>query len=103
MYVTGGANDSPEVMRRVAAIWNRQIIPVEKGGAALGAAVAGAYAFLKSGGEEADVEELSTNLLRRREAISPRPEDVPAYHSPGGYLERFVAEEARLIEAYPPT
>ena len=102
LYVTGGATDSPEIMRRVAAIWNKQIIPMEEGGAALGAAVAGAYAFLKSEGEEVDVEEFSTNLLRRREPISPRPEDVSAYHGPGGYLERFAAEEARLITAHPP-
>jgi len=102
LYVTGGATDSPEVMSRVAAIWNRQIIPVEKGGAALGAAVAGAYAFLKSEGEEVNIEEFAANLLRRRAPITSRPEDVSLYHSPGGYLERFAAEEARLIGAHPP-
>ena len=40
LFVTGGATDSPEIMRRVAGIWNRPTLPVEKGGAALGAAVA---------------------------------------------------------------
>ena len=102
LYVTGGATDSAEIMRRVAAIWNRQIIPMEKGGAALGAAVAGAYAYLKVIGEEMDVEKFSANLLKRREPIPPRPEDASAYHSPDGYLERFVAEEAKLITAHPP-
>ena len=102
LYVTGGATDSPGIMKRVAAIWKRQIIPVEKGGAALGAAVAGAYAFSKSEGEEMDVEKFSSNLLKRREPIPPRPEDASAYHGSDGYLERFVAEEAKLITAHPP-
>ena len=102
LYVTGGATNSPGIMRRISAIWNRQVIPVEKGGAALGAAVAGAYAFFKSEGEEIDIEQLSANLLRRGGAIQPRPEDVSAIHGPGGYLDKFAVEEAKLIAAHPP-
>lgn len=101
LYVSGGATESPGIMRRVAAIWNRQIIPVEKGSTALGAAVAGAYAFLESERESIDIDGLSASLLETRGAILPEPEDVSAYHSPGGYLERFVVEESKLIEAYP--
>jgi len=89
-------------MRRVAAIWNRQTIPMEKGGAALGAAVAGAYAFFKSEGKEIDIEDFCLNLLRTGEVIQPRPEDVATIHQPGGYLDRFATEEARLIMAHPP-
>lgn len=89
------------VVRRVAGMWNRPIIPMEKGGAVLGAAVAGAFALLKSEGNEMDVEEFSADLLERREPIPPRPEDVSAYHGPAGYLQRVAAEEARLIEAHP--
>ena len=74
---------------------------MEKGGAVLGAAVAGALALLKSEGNEMDVEEFSADLLEKREPIPPRPEDVSAYHGPAGYLQRFAAEEARLIEAHP--
>ena len=48
LFVTGGATDSPEIMRRVAGIWNRPTLPVEKGGAALGAAVAGVKALFDS-------------------------------------------------------
>ncbi len=101
LYVTGGASGSPEIMRRVAAIWNRELIPMEKGGPALGAAVAGAYAYCKSQGESFDVEAFSQGLLKRSQPITPRPEDVAAYHGPGKYLEQFRAEEARIIAEQP--
>lgn len=102
LYVTGGATNSPGIMRRISAIWNRPVVPVEKGGAALGAAVAGAYGFFRSEGEEIDVEQFVANLLKRKEPIQPRPEDVAALHSPGGYLDKFATEEAKLIAAHPP-
>jgi xylulokinase len=101
LYVTGGATGSREIMKRVSAIWNRPVIPVEKGGAALGAAVAGAHALFRSQKQEIDVEQFSAVLLRRGEAIHPRQEDVSAVHQPGGYLDRFAAEEAKLLAAYP--
>ena len=46
LYVTGGATGSPQIMRRVSGIWNRPVVSVERGGAALGAAVAGAKGVL---------------------------------------------------------
>ncbi len=101
LYVTGGATDSPEIMRRVAAIWNREIIPIEKGGPALGAAVAGIHAYYKSRCEPFDVEDFSHSILKRRMPIEPRLEDVAAYHSAGRYLERFKAEEAEIIAPHP--
>ncbi len=101
LYITGGPKDSREIMRRVAAIWNRQIIPVEKGGAALGGAVAGACAFFKSVGKEIDVEQFSASVLRRGKVVQPRPEDVSAVHSTGGYLDRFAREEANLLASHP--
>jgi len=101
LYVTGGATDSPGIMRRVAAIWNRNAIPMEKGGAALGAAVAGVQAYCKATGEPFDVEEYSQKILQRREAIKPRREDVEAYHGAGKYLDKFAAEEERLIQMHP--
>jgi xylulokinase len=102
LYVTGGAAGSPEIMKRVAAIWNRQVIPVEKGGAALGAAVAGAYAFLKAEDEETDIEQFCATILRRGDAIKPSPDDIATIHEPGGYLDKFATEEAKLMAAHPP-
>ena len=46
LFVTGGAIDSPQIMRRVAGIWNRPVVPVEKGGAALGAGSSGCKCVL---------------------------------------------------------
>lgn len=99
LYVMGGATGSPEIMRRVAAMWNRPVIPIEKGGAALGAAVAGAYVFLKNSGTSVDIEDLSARALGRGKPINPDLQDVAAYHSSVGYLKRFVTEEAKLISA----
>lgn len=100
LHVTGGARNSPGIMRRVSAIWRRQVIPVAKGGAALGAAIAGACAFLQSNGEKADPEQLSTVLVQRGQAIQPKSEDVSAIHEAGGFMDRFTDEEAKLIKMH---
>ncbi|MCH8293515.1 xylulose kinase [Candidatus Poribacteria bacterium] len=101
LYITGGVTDSAEIMKRVAGIWNREIVPMEKGGPALGAAVAGAYAHCKSQGEPFDVEEFSQGILKRRVPIPPKSEDVEAYHGSGRYLEKFRLEEAKIIAEHP--
>jgi xylulokinase len=98
LYVTGGARKSREIIRRVAAIWNRPVTPVEEGGAALGAAVAGARALLKTEGETIDTEQyISDGLLKRGPPFQPKTEDVLAFHRRGCYLDRFAAEEVKLI------
>ncbi len=98
LYVTGGARKSPEILRRVAAIWNRPVTPIDEGGAALGAAVAGACAFLKSEGNPLKTEQYAgENLLGREQVVQPRQEDVLAFHRTGGYLQKFAIEEAKLI------
>jgi len=99
LYVMGGATDSPEIMRRVAAIWNRPVIPVAKGGAALGAAVAGAYAFLRAYGGDPDIELMSSGILARSTPIKPDAKNSGIYHG-NGYLKRLGAEEAKLIETH---
>jgi hypothetical protein len=82
----------------VAAIWNRPVTPVEEGGAALGAAVAGACAFLKTEGETIDTEHfIGAGLLKRERTFPPAAEDVLAFHRRGGYLDRFAMEEDKLI------
>ena len=101
LYVTGGATGSPGIMRRVSGIWKRPVIQVEKAGAALGAAIAGVSAFFKSEREEFDVEQFSASILKRGEVIQSRPEDVSIFHRSGGYLDKFAAEEAKLIKAHP--
>ena len=97
LFVTGGATDSPEIMRRVAGIWNRPTLPVEKGGAALGAAVAGVKALHDAANESFDIEAFSASVLKRGEPIQPHPEDVQAYHGEGKYLERFREKYEKIM------
>ena len=101
LFVTGGATDSPEIMRRVAGIWNRPTLPVEKGGAALGAAVAGVKAFHDAENEPFDIETFSASVLKRGEPIQPHPEDVAAYHGEGKYLQRFREKYEQIMAEHP--
>ena len=101
LFVTGGATDSPEIMRRVAGIWNRPTLPVEKGGAALGAAVAGVKALHDAANESFDIEAFSASVLKRGEPIQPHPEDVEAYHGKGKYLQRFRETYEQIMAEHP--
>jgi xylulokinase len=101
LYVMGGAINSPGIMRRVAAIWKRPVMAAEEGGAALGAAIAGVSAYFKSTGENFEVENYSTAILPGGNIIQPSPQDIASVHGPGGYLEKFAVEEARLLKKYP--
>ena len=101
LFVTGGATDSPEIMRRVAGIWNRPTLPVEKGGAALGAAVAGVKALHDAENEPFDIETFSASVLKRGEPIQPHPEDVAAYHGKGQYLQRFREKYEQIMAEHP--
>ena len=103
LFVTGGATDSPGIMRRVAGIWNRPTLPVEKGGAALGAAVAGVNALYNADTdtESFDIETFSASVLKRGEPIEPNPADVATYHGEGKYLQRFREKYEQIMAAHP--
>ena len=101
LYVTGGANKSPEIIRRIAAIWNQPVVRIDEAGAALGAAAAGAYAFLKTTGKEVKIEEINKKLLKKGDLIHPMPADVNAYHAAGGYLEQLAAAADKIIKEHP--
>jgi xylulokinase len=96
LFVTGGPAASPGVLRRVAALWQRPVVPVEVGGAALGAAVAGIFALARTEGRDFDPALVTARLFHAGRIIEPRPEDVQAFHGPEGYLKRFEAAEARI-------
>ena len=101
LYVTGGATGSPQIMRRVAGIWNRPVASIEKGGAALGAAVAGAKTYCNRTDIPFDIETFSSTILRRGELIQPNVADVAAYHGDGNYLQRFHETYERIIKENP--
>jgi len=101
LYVMGGPTGSPQIVRRVAAIWNRPVVVTGKAGAALGAAVAGVSALMNSEGMRLNVAEFSEPLVSRGRSVEPDPSDVGVFHNPGGYLERFAVEEASLVRRSP--
>jgi xylulokinase len=97
LYATGGAQNSPEILRRVAAIWKRPVIGIEEGGAALGSAAAAAAAYLINNKEPVEMTDYPAGLLKSKEAVLPRAEDISAIHGKGGYLEKFAEAEAKLL------
>ena len=93
LYVTGGMAKSEQVLRRVAAFANRTVEPIESG-AALGAALVGARAYLKK-------EKISTEHLDRVFSIgnsfTPLQTDVRDIPASGLFLSRFQREYTKLI------
>jgi xylulokinase len=89
LFVTGGATESEQIMRRISAIWKRPVVTIGQVGAALGTAVAAAVAYLKSSGGAVDLDAICATALPRGKRIEPNPDDSAAYHNAGGYLERF--------------
>ena len=100
LYVTGGATGSPGIMRRIAAIWKRRLIPVERMGAALGAATAAVSALFKSEGEKFDIDSFAKSVVSRGREIGPSQEDIEAFHGPNQYMERFAEAEMKLISLH---
>jgi xylulokinase len=93
--VCGGPSISREIMRRVAAIWNRPAIRVSQAGAALSAAITAAVALIpenQSEKREAMIGSFRAAIYSDSAAIDPEPEWVRCYHAPGGFLDRL--EEA---------
>lgn len=101
IYVAGGSTASSEIMRRVAGIFNRNVIPIETGGAALGAAVSGAYTLLFSQGKGIGPGQFGSSFLPSKDALPPRTADVAAYHGEGGFLEAFEKAETKWLAAHP--
>jgi xylulokinase len=97
IFLTGGVTKVAEIVRRVAAIWNRPVITVGTVGAALGAAVAGAAALSRGTGTPKSVEELSAAALPREKPVDPIASDVATFHRDGGYLVRLRREYERVI------
>jgi xylulokinase len=101
LYVTGGPAASPGIMRRVAAIWGRPVVPLGGTGAALGAAAAGIVAYNTHEEQSYSIDEITADLVKAGEPVTPTQEDVAAFHAPGGYLERFATAEDALIRDHP--
>jgi xylulokinase len=90
--VCGGPSGSHEIMRRVAAIWNRPAIHIGQAGAPLGAAIAAAVALAPESRQELR-DEVADSLRRAvyesSTTVTPDPEWVHRYHADGGFLDRL--------------
>jgi xylulokinase len=96
LYATGGAQNSPEILRRVAAFWRRPVIGIEEGGAALGSAAVAAAVYLVNNKELVEMTDYPVGLLKSKEAVLPRADDISAIHGAGGYLEKLIEAESNL-------
>ncbi|MDR3221823.1 MAG: xylulose kinase, partial [Candidatus Accumulibacter sp.] len=97
--VCGGPSASPEIMRRVAAIWNRPAIQAGQAGAALGAAVSAVVALIPET-QDAERDTIAASLRAaiyvNSTVITPDPEWVRCYHAPGGFLDQLEAAFEKL-------
>ncbi len=97
--VCGGPSASPEIMRRIAAIWKLPAIQAGQAGAALGAAVAAAVALIpeaQTGKRDALASSLRAAIYANRATVVPETELVRRYHAPGGFLDQLEAAFEKL-------
>jgi len=97
LYLTGGPSSSHQVRRRVAAIFNRDVICVESGGASLGAAATAACLWLKEQGTDFDPALYCCSMLEQGNKTAPSPQDVQAYHGENGMLARYGELEQQVL------
>jgi xylulokinase len=99
IIVCGGPSVSPEIMRRVAALWNRPAIRAGQAGAALGAAVSAAVALIpemRDAEREAAAARFRAAIHADGAPIAPDTELSRCYHTPGGFLDRLEAAFVKL-------
>jgi xylulokinase len=89
LFVTGGASRSEGVLRRIAGIWKREVIPIRGGSAVLGAAVSGAYSLLALGDNPPGIPEFTASFISRGRSVHPSKEDLNAYHGENGFIARL--------------
>jgi xylulokinase len=92
--VCGGPSTSLEIMRRIAALWNRPAIQAGQAGAALGAALSAAVALIpetQGKTRETTAASLRAAIYADSAVIDPEPELARRYHAPGGFLDRMNA------------
>jgi len=80
--LTGGLSHSPAWQQTIADIFNADTVPVEGEGAALGAALHGAWVWLRESGTNRPLRELIHPyiILRESERRKPIPENVQVYN-----------------------
>jgi xylulokinase len=101
LYVTGGAAASREIIRRISGIWDRPVIRLEGMDTSTGAGVAGVCAYFKYLDQAFEVEKFASSLLKTGAEFARIPEDVAVFHRSGGFLDKFMCDEEKLMAAHP--
>jgi xylulokinase len=101
LYVTGGATASREIIRRISGIWDRPVIRLEGMDTSTGAGIAGVYAYFNSLGQKFEIEKFAASLLKTGAEFARISEDVAVFHRSGGFLDKFLSEEEKLLAAHP--
>ena len=66
-----------------------------------GAGIAGVCAYFKFNGQKFEVEKFAANLLKTGAEFARIPEDAAVFHREGGFLDKFMIEEEKLLAAHP--
>ena len=95
IFLTGGASKNIEILKRVASIWNREVIPIGAVGAALGAAISGLVAYNHKNKNRIDKEEIIKKFVERGDAVKPEEMKVRNYKK---YLPELAKEYKKIVE-----
>jgi xylulokinase len=93
LAVTGGPSGSDEIVRRVAAVFERPVTVVGSSGAALGSALSAWQTLCDARGADSDLSRVRRELVPRKDAVEPDADLVRAY----------AAAAPRIVEAFEAT
>jgi len=88
LYLSGGPSANKEIVKRVAAIWNRPTIVIGKAGAAIGAAAAAAIALAPQSERDAFAHELCTALVNGAKPVLADKKNVDAMR--GTWVNKLI-------------
>jgi sugar (pentulose or hexulose) kinase len=93
--LTGGLSASPAWCQTIADVFGTEAVPVRGEGAALGAAIHGAWVWYREAGEDRDLTDLSASfvVLEEGQRRRPDPDHRGTYH----VLRRLFRSLSRRI------
>ncbi|MDA3947836.1 MAG: hypothetical protein PF508_01310 [Spirochaeta sp.] len=90
LAVTGGPSGSSEIVRRVAAVFERPVTVVGSSGAALGSALSAWQTLCDARGRDAELPRVRRELVPQEEVVEPDADLVRDY----------AAAAPRIVEAF---
>ncbi len=93
LYITGGATQSLEISKRVAALFNKEVVVVNDSGAAVGAAISALRALNPQQNEQEFYDTMVSPLIQVNATIAPEPHArIPKF------IQKVVQKYEKLIE-----